>query len=50
VLRTALAAGRDGLLRMGEAAQRLSEVWSTEASAKAIAAAAMRACAARAVA
>jgi glycosyltransferase involved in cell wall biosynthesis len=37
VLRIALACGRDGLRRMGENAQQMSALWSTEASANGIA-------------
>jgi glycosyltransferase involved in cell wall biosynthesis len=43
-LRAAIAIGREGLRRMGERAQSMSDDWSTEASARAIAAAVRRAC------
>jgi glycosyltransferase involved in cell wall biosynthesis len=47
VLQTAIQSGRAHLLEMGDAAQKMSQLWSTEASAKAIATAVIRACASR---
>jgi glycosyltransferase involved in cell wall biosynthesis len=47
VLRTALSCGRDGLRRMGDNAQQLSALWSTEAAAQAIENATVRAIGAR---
>jgi glycosyltransferase involved in cell wall biosynthesis len=46
-LRTALAAGRDGLHRMGEQARAAIAQWSTEAAAQAIATVTYRACSQR---
>src|ERR1700733_3537619 len=47
VLRAAVSLGREGLMRMGEEAQRRSSSWSTEAAAAAIASTVISACAAR---
>jgi glycosyltransferase involved in cell wall biosynthesis len=50
VLRATIDKGRDELLAMGQRAQVMSEDWSTEAAAKAIAAAVVRACSGQACA